>query len=229
MSSGSVIFSFFLIFSGAALLATFVLFAKQPLIVTYIALGALLGPYGMQMVNDTDLLHEISQVGIIFLLFLLGLDMQPIHLLHMLRKTATVGLLSSLVFMLLGYFVASVFGFSIIECIVIAATMAYSSTIIGIKLLPSNVLHHKHSGELLVSILLLQDLLAIVALLLLYNYEQLLVGYQVLFYTLLFKLPLLVFCAFTYVRFVLLPLMKRFDQFHEYLFLLGNGLVFRAF
>ena len=223
MSSGSVLFSFFMIFSGAALLATLALFAKQPLIVTYITLGALLGPYGMAFVTDTELLHDISQAGIIFLLFLLGLDMQPTHLLHMLRKTAIVGLISSSMFMAAGFGIALLFNFSYIESAVIAATMAYSSTIIGIKLLPVNVLHHKHSGELLVSLLLLQDLLAIVALLLIYNSEQLHNGYQILAYTLLIKLPVLILSAFVYVRFILLPLMTRFDQFHEYLFLLAIG------
>ena len=88
MESGSLLFSFFLIFTGASVLATGALFTRQPLLVAYIALGALLGPFGLEVVNDTNLLNDIAHVGIIFLLFLLGLDMQPSHLAHLLKKNS---------------------------------------------------------------------------------------------------------------------------------------------
>ncbi|MGB1272468.1 MAG: cation:proton antiporter, partial [Endozoicomonas sp.] len=68
MESGSLLFSFFLIFSGAAVLATGALFTRQPLLVAYILLGALFGPYGLKLINDTKLLNDISHAGIIFLL-----------------------------------------------------------------------------------------------------------------------------------------------------------------
>ena len=83
MHTESVIFSFFLIFTGAALLATLSLYFRQPLLLAYIALGAILGPFGLAWVVDTELLADVSHVGIIFLLFLIGLDMQPSHLLQM--------------------------------------------------------------------------------------------------------------------------------------------------
>ncbi|MCL6269845.1 cation:proton antiporter [Sansalvadorimonas sp. 2012CJ34-2] len=222
MDSGSLFYSFFLIFTGAALLATVALATRQPLIVAYIALGGIFGPYGLEFINDTDLLTDIGHAGIIFLLFLLGLDMQPSHLMHMLRKTAIVGLLSSVVFAALGYGTAYAFGFSTTECLVIGGTMMFSSTIIGIKLLPTTVLHHKHTGELLVSLLLLQDLLAIMMLLVLYNSKGLSNGYLSLLATLA-TLPLLVMGAWGIVRYMLLPLMAKYDRFHEYMFLLAIG------
>ena len=222
MDSGSLFYSFFLIFTGAAILATVALATRQPLIVAYIALGGVFGPYGLEFISDTELLTDIGHAGIIFLLFLLGLDMQPSHLMHMLRKTAIVGLLSSLIFAVLGYGVARAFGFSETECLVIGGTMMFSSTIIGIKLLPTTVLHHKHTGELLVSLLLLQDLLAIMMLLVLYNSKGLANGYLPLLGTLA-TLPLLVVGAWGIVRYLLLPLMARYDRFHEYMFLLAIG------
>ncbi|WP_281647206.1 cation:proton antiporter [Parendozoicomonas sp. Alg238-R29] len=222
MDSGSLFYSFFLIFTGAAILATVALATRQPLIVAYIVLGGIFGPSGLELVTDTSLLSDISHAGIIFLLFLLGLDMQPSHLMHMLRKTATVGLFSSLVFALMGYGCAQAFGFTDTESLVIGGTMMFSSTIIGIKLLPTTVLHHKHTGELLVSLLLLQDLLAIMMLLLLYNTKNLDGGYLPLLTTLA-TLPLLALGAWLTVRYVLLPLMARYDRFHEYMFLLAIG------
>jgi Kef-type K+ transport system membrane component KefB len=78
MESDSLLF---LIFTGAAVLSTIALFFRQPLRVAYIGVGTLLGPYGLAYISDANLLTDIAEFGIIFLLFLLGLDMQPKKLL----------------------------------------------------------------------------------------------------------------------------------------------------
>jgi len=72
-----VVFTFFLIFTGAAALSTLALYSRQPLLVGYILLGALFGSHGLKLVTEGELLQEIAHIGIIFLLFLLGLDLQP--------------------------------------------------------------------------------------------------------------------------------------------------------
>tara|TARA_B100000780_G_scaffold112021_1_gene78435 strand:- start:2157 stop:3344 length:1188 start_codon:yes stop_codon:yes gene_type:complete len=228
MHTESVIFSFFLIFTGAALLATLSLYFRQPLLLAYIVLGAILGPFGLAWVVDTKLLADISHIGIIFLLFLIGLDMQPSHLLQMLRKGYMVAFISSLAFALLGFAVGYGFGFSMIDSIIIGASTMFSSTIIGIKLLPTTVLHHKQTGELVVGLLLLQDLLAIILLTLLTTLGQqfsagLELSLNVDLLISLAALPLIMLAALGFVRWVLLPLIKRFDRFHEYIFLLALG------
>ena len=228
MHSESVIFSFFLIFTGAALLATLSLYFRQPLLLAYIVLGAILGPFGLAWVVDTKLLADISHIGIIFLLFLIGLDMQPSHLLQMLRKGYMVAFISSLAFALLGFAVGYGFGFSMIDSLIIGASTMFSSTIIGIKLLPTTVLHHKQTGELVVGLLLLQDLLAIILLTLLTTLGQqfsegLKLSLNVDLLISLAALPLIMLAALGFVRWVLLPLIKRFDRFHEYIFLLALG------
>jgi len=228
MHTESVIFSFFLIFTGAALLATLSLYFRQPLLLAYIILGAILGPFGLAWVVDTELLADVSHIGIIFLLFLIGLDMQPSHLLQMLRKGYMVAFISSLAFALLGFFVGYGFGFSTIDSLIIGASTMFSSTIIGIKLLPTTVLHHKQTGELVVGLLLLQDLLAIILLTLLTTLGQqfsagLELSLNVDLLISLAALPLIMLAALGFVRWVLLPLIKRFDRFHEYIFLLALG------
>ena len=228
MHTESVIFSFFLIFTGAALLATLSLYFRQPLLLAYIVLGAILGPFGLAWVVDTELLADVSHVGIIFLLFLIGLDMQPSHLFQMLKKGYMVAFISSVVFALLGFSVAYGFGFNTLDSLIVGASTMFSSTIIGIKLLPTTVLHHKQTGELVVGLLLLQDLLAIILLTLLttlgQQYSQ---GLELSLTTDLFlslgALPLFMLAALGFVKWVLLPLIKRFDRFHEYIFLLALG------
>jgi Kef-type K+ transport system membrane component KefB len=224
MEVSSITFSFFLIFSGAAVFASLALYTRQPLIIAYIALGTCIGPYGLSLVTDTQLLSDIGHVGIIFLLFLLGLDMQPQALWATLRKSTVVAVFSSALFLGTGYAVTSLFGYSRMDSLVVGAAMMFSSTIIGIKLLPTTSLHHRHIGELMIGLLLLQDLLAIIILMVLLSMaagEGDEVGTNLLF-TLL-ALPLLIALALAFVRFLLLPLIKRFDRFHEYIFLLALG------
>ena len=224
MDPSSVTFAFFLIFSGAAVLASVALYTRQPLIIAYIALGALIGPYGFSLVTDLKQLSDIGHIGIIFLLFLLGLDMQPSALVATLRKSTVVGLLSSAVFFLLSWGLALLFLASVREAAIVAIAMIFSSTIIGIKLLPTTVLHHRHIGEMMVGLLLLQDLLAIIVLVLIMASDGAAEGeVAAQIAQVLIALPLTGFAAWLAVRYVLLPLIRRFDRFHEYIFLLAIG------
>ncbi len=225
MAEQSLVFSFFLIFTGAAVVASLALYTRQPLLVAYIVLGAILGPYGAELVTDTKLLTDISHIGIIFLLFLLGLDMQPSHLVQMLRKATLVAIGSSVLFFLIGYLVGWAFDYPQTEAIIIGVAVMFSSTIIGIKLLPTTVLHHRHTGELVVGLLLLQDVIAILVLLFLYSGtgEGTQSDMMAEFATTLMALPLMILGAFVFVKYVLLKLIQKFDRFHEYIFLLAIG------
>ena len=214
--------AFFWIFSGAAALATAALFTRQPMIVAYLALGALLGPYGFGWVTDGAQLRAIGEIGIIFLLFLLGLEMQPRKLLVVLRESLWVGLLSSALFLALGTALALAFTFSLQDALLMGLAVSFSSTIIGIKLLPTTALHHRHIGELVVSLLLLQDCLAIVALVGLAHFAPGVGEAKSLWVTIL-ALPALLAVAAAGVRFILLPLIARFDVIQEYVFLLAVG------
>lgn len=218
---GSTESSFFLIFTGAAILATLALQLRQPILVAYIVLGALLGPYGFGAVNDTELLSEISRVGIAFLLFMLGLDLQPQSLMRLFGRMSLVTAGSSLVFAVVGTLIALAFGFGHVEALVIGVTMMFSSTIISLKLLPTTALHHKHTGELVIGITLLQDVLAILALIVIAGGPE---ARQVnhLGVTLI-SLPLLAIVAGVAVRFLLVPLLQRFDRYKEYILLLAVG------
>ena len=220
--NGELLQLFFFIFSGGAIIASLALFGRQPLLVAYILLGAILGPFGLGLVSDVALISEIGSIGIIFLLFLLGLDMQPQALWRVLREVTHVTLISSAVFAGIGYIIANLFGYTTVESIIIGTAMMFSSTIIGIKLLPTTALHHKHSGELMVGMLLMQDFLAIFVLLLIISGDFSSQNFIPLGKTLL-SLPALAAACFITVKFILLPLITRFDRIGEYVFLLATG------
>ena len=217
-----MLFSLFLIFCGAAVLATVALYLRQAMLIAYLAVGAILGPWGLALVTDADLIQDIARIGIIFLLFLLGLNLSPRKLFHLLRETTLVTLFSALIFASVAGLIAWGYGFGGGDILLIGVAASFSSTIIGLKLLPTTVLHHRHTGEVIISVLLLQDLIAIVALLVVHGLQ----GEQSPFLdiALLFiALPALGVVAWFGQRFVLLKLFLRFDRIQEYIFLLTIG------
>lgn len=222
MESHPLVFTFFLIFSGAALLATFALYARQALLVAYIVLGIALGPWGLGLVTDPKWIKGISEIGIIFLLFLLGLNLPLNKLFDLVGESLLVTSISSALFGLLGMGVGWMFGFTLTEQLVIGAALMFSSTIIGLKLLPTTILHHQHTGEIIISVLLLQDLIAILILLALQvrgGAEEGLLQMGLL----AASLPLLFLIAYLLEKYVLLKLLQRFDTIQEYIFLMAIG------
>jgi Kef-type K+ transport system membrane component KefB len=217
-----IVHTIFLIFTGAAVLATVALYARQALLVAYILLGILLGPSVLGLVNDPDLIGDIAHIGIMFLLFLMGLELNPREFLLLMRKTIMITLASSLVFWGSGTLLALFFDYTFRESLLIGAVMIFSSTIIGLKLLPTTVLHHQRTGEIIISILLLQDFIAILLLLIIEGSATQKLS-VVEFVKLGVSLPLLIGGAILFVRKVLLRLLQKFDTFREYIFLLAIG------
>ncbi len=218
-----IVFSLFVIFAGAAVVATAALFARQALPVAYIVLGIMIGPYGFALVDDPETVGGMADIGIIFLLFLLGLDLAPKGLAHMLRKATLVTLATSILFAGVGYGVARAFGFSGNDPWLIGAGMMFSSTIIGLKLLPTTALHHQRMGEIIISILLLQDLIAIAILLLIEGLSGVETPSRWLVAGRILALPALLAVAFAAARYLLIPLIRRFNKIREYIFLTAIG------
>lgn len=224
MHDGAVFYTIFLVFTGAAVFSTFVLYTRQSLLVAYILLGAALGPWGLALVSDLSAVRQVGDVGIVFLLFLLGLHLQPQNLLHMLKKVTWIAMLSSMLFAVVAYFIGRWFGLSTTESMILGASMMFSSTIIGLKLLPTTILHHQHTGEVMISVLLMQDIMAIIVLILINGSSHQATGFvwQDLI-SVCVTLPALIFFSFAVERYVLVKLLARFDRTQEYVFLLSIG------
>jgi Kef-type K+ transport system membrane component KefB len=122
--------------------------------------------------------------------------------------------------MLVGYLAGIICGLTQSSSMVLGAAMMFSSTIIGIKLLPTTILHHQHTGEVMISVLLFQDILAIFTLLSIFGSAQhsQLIKY---FMMVVVGFPLVCAGAFLVQRFVIIKLLVKFDRVREYMFLVA--------
>ncbi len=225
MPESSLAEAFFLIFTGSALLATVALFARQTLILAYVLIGVALGPFTFNLIEDPQVISQMSSIGIMFLLFLIGIDLPPSKLKKLPASSLLITVLSSLIFLLLGYGFGIAIGLNHVESILLGTSVMFSSTIISIKLLPTTVLHHRETGENIIRILLLQDFAAIFVLVALnvYGKDTISAGVEQNLATTLLSLPLLVIVAYVAEKFVLQPLLRKFDCIKEYIFLLAIG------
>ena len=212
----SLLLLFAIVFLGSAILGTVALYARQTMILAYILLGMICGPIGLGFFDDDPAVKQLGEAGIIFLLFLLGLNLYPQKLMKMLGEAFGVTLLSAMVFAIVASTVGYILGYRGMELTLIAICAVFSSTIIGLKLLPTTTLHHQHAGEVIISVLLLQDLIAILVLVALKTvggdgWMQVLVPFV--------GLPLGVLLGFALNRWLVMPLLMKFDTNTEYIFL----------
>lgn len=203
---------------GAALLGTLFLYTRQPIILAYIAIGMLAGPHGLSLISDHQLIAQLAELGVMLLLFILGLHMQPAKLWLLFRRVALLTSLSSLLFCLV-IVLLMIPWFSWQHSLLIGLSLMLSSTVIALKLIPTTTLHHRHAGEVMTSILLLQDILAILVILYVSSSAataQPLVS--ILF--IISHVGLLSLVAGAAVKWAILPLLRRFDVIEEYTFLI---------
>ncbi len=221
MNIESLIFELSVIIFGAALLGTLFLYARQPIIIAYIAIGILAGPNGLGIIDQTHHIEQMSHFGVILLLFIIGINLQPSRLIKLFRKTALITFSTSIFFGLLALILALLLRFDIHTSLIFGAAMMFSSTVVGLKLIPTTTLHHRRTGEFMTSVLLLQDILAILVILLVTGKKS---GNVPLTFALLAgKFALLCLLSFGGVKYIMIPLFRRFDVVQEYTFLAALG------
>lgn len=139
---------------------------KQPLIMGYILSGILVGPAFLGLIHDTEAFETFGELGIALLLFIIGLGLNA----AVVKSLGKVVLLASLVEVtaigLLGYAAGALLGFSTIESVLIGLSLIFSSTIIILKVLSDKKEQGRLYGQIAIGVILVEDLIAIFALLL---------------------------------------------------------------
>ncbi|MBI3115355.1 MAG: cation:proton antiporter [Candidatus Kerfeldbacteria bacterium] len=155
-----------LIISIAAVLGLIATLLRQPIILAYLGAGALIGALGLFQ-GDQAIFEIFSNLGVMFLLFLIGLEINYMSLRLVGKASLLVGLGQIAFTFAGGWFLAALLGFSVLTGAYIAIALTFSSTIIVVKLLSEKKELSSLYGKISVGFLLVQDFVAILLLVLL--------------------------------------------------------------
>ena len=147
---------------AATLIGLLVRRLGQPLILGYIIGGAILGPHlGFGVIHDAEAIELISEMGLIMLLFIIGLEISIPRLMQAGRTIAVAGILQFPLCALLAYLAFSDIGSGRFDRLYLAVALSLSSTLIVVKLLFDKFEMATFAGRVTLGVLIFQDFWAI--------------------------------------------------------------------
>ncbi len=149
-----------------AALAAFILrLFKQPQILAYVIAGVIIGPLfrfiTQKSVIDPVIVESTSLIGIAFLLFIVGLEMDLKSLKSVTLVSTLGGLIQIVSVFVLGFLISLILGFYYVEAAYLGLILAFSSTMVVVKILSDRDELHTLHGRIILGILLMQDIVAI--------------------------------------------------------------------
>ncbi|RDI44577.1 cation:proton antiporter domain-containing protein [Aquicella lusitana] len=138
----------------------------QPVVLGYLVAGMIIGPYTppYAFINDVPNIQLLSELGVIFLMFSLGLEFSFHKLKRVGFSASMVGLIEVVLMFVIGYIAGKILGWPHYDCLFLGAALSISSTTIIIKAIDELKLKTKRFAELIFGVLIVEDLLAILLL-----------------------------------------------------------------
>ncbi|MGB4967621.1 MAG: cation:proton antiporter [Candidatus Saccharimonadales bacterium] len=149
----------------AAVVSIVMRLLRQPLIVGYILTGVLVGPTALDLIHNHEAFDSFSEIGIMLLLFIVGLGLNVGVIRATGKPVALVFLLNALVMVLFGFCAAELMHLTTAEAIVAGLGLFFSSTIVIVKSLVDKRAQHRLYGQIAIGVILLDDVMATLALL----------------------------------------------------------------
>ncbi|OVE75134.1 sodium:proton exchanger [archaeon D22] len=149
----------------AAIVAGVMQALKQPLIIGYILTGIFVSPYFLNLSESTSIISTFSHIGISLLLFIVGLNLNLKILKDVGKVSIMTGIGQVLFTSIVGFFISKMLGFSSLTSIYLSIGLAFSSTIIIMKLLSDKGDVDTLYGRISIGFLIVQDLIVIFMLL----------------------------------------------------------------
>jgi len=171
----TIIFELAVVVCLATILGVIARYFKQPLILAYIGTGVIIGLIqanrGGLIIGDKEAFQLFSQLGVMFLLFLIGLEMNYASIKIVGKPSIIIGLGQIIFTAFFGYIIAILLNFNHLHSIYIALALTFSSTIIVVKMLSDQKSLNSLYGKLSVGFLLVQDFVVILLLIILAGLE----------------------------------------------------------
>lgn len=197
-------------------------FFKQPLISSYIIMGVLIGPV-FGFIKDLAVMDVLSEIGIAFLLFIVGIELD-------LKRLKTVGAVASLgaliqmaLSFVLGYSAFLIMGFSVIVSVYAGVAVMFSSTMVVIKVLSDRKQLDTLHGRIVIGTLLMQDVVAVMLLSILSHLDNFSAGILVVSIA---KGALVFVAAWLFSKFLFPQLFKFAAKTQELFFLASISVCF---
>lgn len=140
---------------------------RQPLIIGHIITGIIVGPALFDLIQSEETITVFANLGIALLLFIIGLGLNPKVIKEVGKAAIIAGMVQIMITTSLGYLLSLALGFGQTEAALIGIALAFSSTIIILKLITDKKEQTRLYAKISVGILLIQDIVATIALLLL--------------------------------------------------------------
>lgn len=148
----------------SAIIAMLMRALKQPMIIGYILTGVIVGPSLLGIVESPETIESFGNFGIALLLFIVGLGLNP-RVIKEVGRVATLTGVGQVAFTTgISFAITRALGYSSVAALYISVAMAFSSTIIILKLLSDKKEQNKLYGKISIGFLLVQDILATIAL-----------------------------------------------------------------
>ena len=159
-----VLLSLFIIIAAAKVMAEVFERLRQPAVVGEILAGIFIGPSVLALVQPSDLLSTIADIGVIFLLFTVGLETKPESIFNVGKKAVMVGVLGVIIPFVAGYLIASVWGGSFVESMFIGAALVATSVGITARVLASMGLLDRETSRIILGAAVIDDILGLIIL-----------------------------------------------------------------
>ena len=127
----------------------------------YLAAGILIGPFGLELIHNAEHIMHFAEFGVVFLLFIIGLELQPSRLWVLRRMVFGLGSAQVILSTLVIAAISSLFGLTLVQAMVTGAILALSSTAFVLQMLAEKKQLSASHGRAAFTILLFQDLAAI--------------------------------------------------------------------
>jgi glutathione-regulated potassium-efflux system ancillary protein KefC len=158
---GNLLLAIFVLLAATVAFVPLAKWAGLGTILGYLAAGILIGPYGLGIVSDNETIHQIADFGIVMMLFLIGLEIQPADLWRMRHQVFGLGLVQMAATTVVLAGVALAIGFDWQAALILALALSMSSTAIAMQSIAQRALTRTDTGRASLAILLVQDVAVI--------------------------------------------------------------------
>lgn len=157
----NILLAIFVLLAASVALAPLAKALGLGTVLGYLAAGILIGPYGLGLVSDSELIRQIAEFGIVMMLFLIGLDLQPSEVWRMRHKVLGLGVTQLVITTAILALALLVAGFSLNAAVIIGLALSMSSTAIAIQSTQQRDITRTDAGRASLAVLLVQDVAVI--------------------------------------------------------------------